>query len=250
MILTYNMYCPSKFKSGKFYILNQEVKMVKKLVCILIAGMLIIFGANAYAATDDLLPAMGAKALRGIVNACTGWTEVPMQVVKGWNRGFITDEKNKLAGAVCGVVAGACYAVGRTVSGVCDLVGFWLPDNANNESMGIKLDAEYAWEEGAPYDLWKPNLGEATFKPMGNKLVRGAGNLLCGIAEVPGQIIKGSKEDALLMGIVKGFWFFFGREVNGACEMLTFCVPGPEDTKGYPFEEAYAWSALGDSFGK
>ncbi|GAI67572.1 unnamed protein product, partial [marine sediment metagenome] len=44
----------------------------------------------------------------------------------------------------------------------------------DNKNIGIPLDAEYAWEEGEPYDILNPSFTEGTLAPVTNKLFRGA----------------------------------------------------------------------------
>ena len=65
------------------------------------------------------------------------------------------------------------------------------------------------------------------------KLGRGIANLLFGIVEVPNQITKATSEHGgggLPYGIGKGIVRWFGREVTGAYDVVTFPVPFP---KGY-----------------
>ena len=75
-------------------------------------------------------------------------------------------------------------------------------------------------------------------------LLRGVGNGLLGIAEVPGQIAKGFQEDEPIMGIVKGVWYWFSRTAYGISDVLTCIAPNPEDEVGLPFDEEYPWDAL------
>ena len=77
-----------------------------------------------------------------------------------------------------------------------ELFGFWSANPADNDGVGVPLDAQYAWEEGVQYDLFDPSLKEGV-KPMGRKLLRGLGNTFLGIAELPGQILKGKREGRL-----------------------------------------------------
>jgi len=68
-----------------------------------------------------------------------------------------------------------------------------------------------------------------------------------GVVEVPGQIVKGVKAGAPDLGIIKGLWYWFSREIDGVYDVVTCLVPNPEDTKALPFDEKWPWSALGDS---
>ena len=65
------------------------------------------------------------------------------------------------------------------------------------------------------------------------KLGRGIANVLFGIVEVPNQITKAASEHGgggIPYGIGKGFVRWFGREVTGVYDVVTFPVPFP---KGY-----------------
>lgn len=221
--------------------------MVKKIACILVVSVLLMSASVAHAASDELLPGMGQKLFRGVVNLLTGWVEIPVQIVKGYNRGFMGNENNKILGVVGGVFKGIGDATGRTLSGVGDVAGFWAADPESNEGIGIPLDAEYAWQEGTAYDIFDPNLVDGAVVPIGKKLLRGIGNTVFGIVEIPGQIVKGVKEGALDLGIIKGVWYFASREMDGAADIYTFYMANPADTKGLAFDEKWPWSALGDS---
>ncbi|MDP8258945.1 MAG: exosortase system-associated protein, TIGR04073 family [Candidatus Aadella gelida] len=221
--------------------------MNKKLVCVLIMSVILMTSGLAHATPEELLTGMGQKLFRGVVNVVTGWIELPVQIVKGYNRGFAGNENNKILGTVGGVFKGIGDATGRTLSGVGDVAGFWAADNADNDGVGIPLDAEYAWEEGTAYDIFDPNLVNGALKPIGNKLLRGIGNTVFGVVEIPGQIVKGIKDGAPDLGIVKGLWYFASREMDGAVDMGTFYMANPKDTKGLAFDEKWPWSALADN---
>lgn len=218
---------------------------MKKIICLLVIAVFLC--TSSYAATgNDYLQGAGDRLWRGAVNTLTGWVEFPMQISKGWNRGFNGDENNKLGGALVGIFAGVGHTLGRTISGMGDLAGFWAAAPENNDGIGTKLDAEYAWEEGTAYDMFDPNFGDATLKPIGNKFLRGAGNCLGGFLEFPGQIVKGIQLGAMDLGIVKGFWYWMSRQVDGTFDVAGCLFPNPEDTKGLAFDEKWPWTALGD----
>ena len=66
------------------------------------------------------------------------------------------------------------------------------------------------------------------------KLGRGFANLLFGVVEVPNQITKANAEHggaaSAAYGIPKGIFRWFGRELTGVYEIITFPIPAP---KGY-----------------
>lgn len=218
--------------------------MRKILVSLLAVVAILLSTAVSYAASNELIEGMVAKLWRGVVNTFTGWVEFPAQIVKGYNEGFMDNEDDKIGGAIVGILDGIGHSAGRTLSGVTDIIGFWAAGPRTNEGIGLPLDAEYAWEEGKPYDLFNPDFTEATVMPVGKKLMRGLGNGLLGIAEIPGQIIKGISGGAPDLGIVKGIWYFYSREVAGLSDIATVILPNPEDTKGIAFDEEYPWEAF------
>lgn len=221
--------------------------MKKRLLVAVVTVALLSYAGFAYADAGELMSGMGHKFFRGIVNTFTGWVELPMQIVKGYERGLDGEGNNKVVGAVVGIFTGIGHSAGRTLSGMGEVATFWAADPESNEGVGLPLDAEYAWEEGTRYDIFDPNLVDGAVKPVGNKLLRGIGNSLFGFVEFPGQIVKGIKEGAPDLGIIKGLWYWGSRQAEGAWDISTFILPNPEDTKALAYDEKWPWSALGDS---
>ena len=202
----------------------------------------------SFAATEDIKQGMIEKAKRGVVDMFTGIVELPVQTVKGYKKGFkhIKNEAgSKTVGTILGIFRGFGHAAGRTAWGAMELFGFWTANPADNDGIGVPLDAQYAWEEGVQYDLFDPSLKEGV-KPMGRKLVRGLGNTFLGIAELPGQIIKGKNEGRLGQGIVRGVWFWLSRGVYGISNIYTALVPNHPDNPGYAFDGEWPWSTLSE----
>lgn len=188
--------------------------------------------------TEKFIGGMGTKFVRGVTNVFTGWIEIPVQISKGY-------KKACFGGAAVGIFTGVWHAAGRTFSGFYDMAGFWAADPASNEGVGIPLDAEYAWEDGCHYSLTDPKFSRATMKPIGTKLARGLGNAAFGMLEVPGQMMKAMKCNAFDLGIGKGLWYWFSREIDGIYDIGTCVLPNPKDTKGLAFDEEWPWTALG-----
>jgi putative exosortase-associated protein (TIGR04073 family) len=222
--------------------------MGKRLLVVCVVVCMVLGSAvSCYASAQGLAEGMGAKLLRGVVNTLTGWVEIPARIAQGYNDGIGGDKNNKVGGAFAGIFLGIWNGVGRTVSGAGDVVGFWAADPKSNENTGIPLETEYAWESATPYYLSSPNFGEATIVPMGNKLGGGLGNGFLGFVELPGQIMKGLKLHAPDLGIIKGLWYWYSREIDGICDIVSFILPNPKDTKALAFDEKWPWSALGDT---
>jgi len=205
--------------------------------------------ASGYGASDDLADGMKNKAVRGVVNAVTGIVELPMQVVKGFKNGvgpIKNEPASKAVGTVLGFFRGVGHSAGRTGWGCLELFGFWTANAEDNEGVGIPLDAQYAWEWGDQYSIFKPNLKEGV-KPYGGKLVRGLTDNFTGIAELPGQIVKGAADDELGKGVARGVWYWWSRQVYGFGGILTCLVPNPKDNPGVAFNGKWPWTALAEN---
>lgn len=217
--------------------------MCKRLFGFLMAAVLLVFTATAHAASEDVLDGMVKKLRRGVINTFTGWLEFPAQIVKGYNEGFGGDENNKFLGMVVGVFDGVGHSVGRTFSGITEVAGFWAANPKDNRNVGIPLDAEYAWEEGEPYDIFDPNFTDAALKPVVNKFFRGLSNGLFGFIELPKQIVKGALGVSPEFCIFKGLWYWYSREISGLSDIATAPFVNPEDTMGVAFDEEWPWEA-------
>jgi putative exosortase-associated protein (TIGR04073 family) len=215
-------------------------------VFIAIVFMVSLMASTGHAATENIVEGMGQKAIRGIVNLVTGIVELPMQIYKGYDKGFEPIENevgSKTVGTILGFFRGLGHAAGRMSWGALELVGFWAVNPEDNEGVGIPLDAEYAWEMGEQYDIFEPSLGEG-IKPIGTKLGHGLANTFLGIAELPGQIMQGTSEGNVLLGLGEGFWFWLSREVYGIGNIFSCLLPNPKDNPGYAFDAQWPWSAL------
>jgi hypothetical protein len=196
--------------------------------------------------TPNIGDGMITKGSRGLVNTLTGWIEFPAQIFKGYERGvgFIDNNAGSTTvGTVLGVFSGATHAVGRTGYGLLELFGFWTANPNTNHDVGVPLDAKYAWEDGEAYSVFEPTFGDGIM-PYPNKLVRGLGNGIGGIVELPGQTAKGFRQDEPGTGFVKGIWFSVSRIVYGFGDAVGFLLPNPPDQVGYSFEEKWPWDAI------
>jgi len=221
---------------------------MKKAIVVL-AALFVLSGITTpvYAAAEEYVDGAVDKLVGGVIGVLTGWVELPMQIYKGYNEGFMGDENNKIVGAIAGIFDGIGHSAGRTLTGAGDIAGFWAANPKDNEGIGLMLDAEYAWEEGTPYNAFEPNFEEGAIQPIGSKLLRGAGNMFLGVAEIPGQIAKGISNKSPDLGIIKGIWYFYSREVEGAKDIATFILPGPKETTGVAFDQEHPWDALSEA---
>ncbi len=190
--------------------------------------------ADGFAATEDFFKACGNKILRGAADVLTGWVEVVNQPVKKtWRDGPVS-------GLTLGLLKGVWYGIGRTAHGAVELATFPLPNHQSNEDVGVPLDAEFSWEEGAPARQYG--------QPIGNKLVRGVIDLFTFWLELPAQPAEGTRQrgagHGCTVGLVKGIWFTLGRAASGVQETALFFFPNPVDTAGYPFSNLRAWEGF------
>lgn len=203
---------------------------------------------SAAIAEDMTVPQrIGNKAVRGAVDLVTGIVELPMQIVKGYDKGFgpIKNEPaSRAVGTILGFFRGCGHTAGRITHGGRELFACWTADQPSNEGIGVPFDAERSWEWGEQYSILKPTLKEGV-APIGKKLTTGLANTFTGIVEVPMQIKKASDNNtSIAKGAAKGVYFFISRTIYGASDVmgLFFLVPNQVDTYGYPYDGLYPWS--------
>jgi putative exosortase-associated protein (TIGR04073 family) len=224
--------------------------MLKRLFIIVIIVASLALSKTAYTESESVLGDMTKKFKRGAINTFTGWLEFPIQIVKGYKEGFVYDNENKVRGLLGGVYDGITHSLGRTLSGIADMVTFWAANPQENINSGIPFDAEYAWEEGVPHNMFDPNFTDAALMPIVNKFLRGAGNTLFGFIEVPNQTKKGISRGTPTAGTLKGLWFWCSREISGVYDIATTLLPNPEYTVGVSFDEEWPWESFIDPFAK
>ncbi|MFH1753863.1 MAG: hypothetical protein ABH875_06740 [Candidatus Omnitrophota bacterium] len=217
---------------------------MRRLSVLFLLVVFLSFATTVYAAADNLLDGMAKKAERGVVNTLSALWEFPAQIYKGFKNGVNGDGDNKLLGGLMGICDGVKHTLGRGISGLTDLGGFWAANPTDNEGVGLPLDAKYAWEEGEAYNPWDPSFAEASLVPMKKKFMRGTGNALLCIGELPGQLTRGIQNEDPFLGLAKGVWYTLSRAWHGVSEMLTTCLPGPKDQMGLAFDQEWPWDAL------
>lgn len=217
---------------------------MKKLGCLLV--FVFALSSPVYAAPDSIGSGMAHKAVRGAVNLVTGIVEVPMQIYKGYDKGFPMIKNtagSKTVGTILGFFRGFGHAAGRMTWGGLELFGFWTANPVDNIGVGVPLDAEYAWQEGVQHSYFKPTLKEG-LKPIPMKLGHGISDGLLGVLEVPSQIKIGIDEGNVAKGIGKGVWFWWSRMWYGFGNIYTCLVPNPADNPGYAYNGEWPWSGL------
>lgn len=98
-----------------------KVGAVTLLVSVSTIGM----GGTSDAAAADTLAGMGKKLVRGVVNAATGWMELPKAIFEE------SIEKDPFTGLVFGTLEGSAKTIWRTGAGGYEAGTFFvpLPDN-------------------------------------------------------------------------------------------------------------------------
>jgi putative exosortase-associated protein (TIGR04073 family) len=182
------------------------------------------------------------KGKQGIINTFTGWLEIPVQISKGYKQGVGEEGKNNLLGGVLGFFRGLGHGVGRTASGLFQLVTCVLPNPQDNQDVGIPLDSQYAWEEGQQYSVFNDG-----FQPIGNKVARGFTDSFGCLLEVPGQLQKAAHQNTFidgLVGVCKAVFYPVARLASGVYDLATFIFPNDTKTYGRPFDEENPWDAV------
>ena len=87
---------------------------------LLILSALLFFSPQA-AMADTYVENVGDKLAHGIANTITGIGEVPKNMI------MTTNEKGIGYGLTTGLASGIIYGIGRTLTGVVDLVTFIIP---------------------------------------------------------------------------------------------------------------------------
>lgn len=216
--------------------------MKKAFLTISIVSFSVFSFLPSFAMEQSYFAASGEKATHGFINTLTGWLEVPLQAAKGYKNGFPQEGKNKAVGGIVGLLRGIVHAVGRTTSGILQLATFMLPNHQDNEGIGIPLDAQYAWQEGRQYCVFKDGIN-----PVGEKAVRGLADAFGGILEAPAQLSKSSCRNKFMDGIIrigKAITYPIARILSGTYDLVTVLLPNDTETYGYSFDEKRPWTPL------
>lgn len=94
--------------------------MKNMLKSLLILSALFFFSPHA-AMADSYPEKVGDKLAHGIANTVTGLGEVPKNIM------ITGKEKGAVYGATAGLLTGIVHGIGRTLTGVVDLVTFIIP---------------------------------------------------------------------------------------------------------------------------
>lgn len=94
--------------------------MKNMLKPLLLLSALLFFSSQA-AMADTYVESVGDKLAHGVANTITGIGEVPKNMI------MTTNEKGIGYGLTTGLVSGIIYGIGRTLTGVVDLVTFIIP---------------------------------------------------------------------------------------------------------------------------
>ena len=95
--------------------------MIRKRVTVaLIAAAVLLSVGRPALAIPETGQLMARKLWRGTINTFTGWVEVPIQMAEH-------DKGNGWKGTLTGLGRGFLFAVGRTTTGIYEMVTFPIP---------------------------------------------------------------------------------------------------------------------------
>ena len=217
---------------------------MNRVALMLALAAVVLVPQIAAAAADNFQDGMREKAVRGAIDAVTGLVELPVQISKGYEA---ETGGNWAIGSVLGLFRGVSHTLGRTTSGVLNVVGFWAANPESNDGIGLPLDADRAWDEGQQYSF----LNDGP-EPIGRKFGRGVVDLFTGIVELPAQITEGAQKDTdhrgreIGVGILEGIWYSASRIYGGAAELITFPLPNPAETDQVMYETKWSWEMFMD----
>jgi len=211
---------------------------MRKMLAVLIILSFLISVSSVYAKGPNYFEASVEKGKHGIINTFTGWLEVPGQVVKGLKNDSVNQKKNDFEGGLLGLVRGILHGVGRTASGILQLVTFMLPNHSDNEGVGVPLDTEYAWQkDGTRYCPLKDG-----FEPVNQKAARGVIDAVGGVLEFPVQLKNAAEQKNIkggVIGICKAITYPIARIISGIFDLVTVVLPNDSKTYGYQFDSKH-----------
>jgi hypothetical protein len=218
---------------------------MKKIAFLLVIAVF-LFSLPVYGQQQGYVESSLEKGKHGIINTLTGWLEIVVQAIKGYEKGLDEQGNNKAAAGLKGVLRGIVHGVGRTANGLLQLATCFLPNHPDNEGVGIPLDGEYAWnKEGPEYCLFKDGA-----EPLGEKAFRGLSDTVGGFYEFPTQLGKASTADNLgdrLLSICKAITYPVARILSGSVDLVTLFLPNDVKTYGKHFDDKYPWGSDDDS---
>lgn len=92
----------------------------KRIVTALVTVAALVAALPAFADQPGYFEGSATKLARGVVNAASGWLELPKQTVIG-------GQENGASGVATGFVKGIGMTIGRTVAGGYETGTFWAP---------------------------------------------------------------------------------------------------------------------------
>jgi len=221
---------------------------------------------SASAVEDNIGYGMTNKLTRGVVNVCTGWVEIPVQVYEGYADGLqgfesINNSKcpsaSRSLGAGVGFFRGIWHAIGRTAWGATDAVTFWAKDPIENVNMNFLLDGKWAW---TPIEKRNCKLAcdvkkqcckgeiksEANeIEKMGYRMARGMDSIGGALFEIPCQtdVYWENHHNAMcIVGFFDGTWLAVSKLVNGAFEFALCPFPSPRRWAAVPYNAEHKFS--------
>lgn len=107
--------------------------MKKNIQLALFLAMLFFFSTQA-TANDDYFQDSADKFANGIVNAVTGWIELPKNIV------LVSQTDGPLYGLTLGIGKGVMHTVGRSLVGIASAATFFIPTKPT-------INPLYVWDD-------------------------------------------------------------------------------------------------------
>lgn len=95
--------------------------------------LVVVVGFSSFAYAENALVKLG----RGLVNAATGWLEIPQKIYT------TSRDENVFVGATVGTAKGIGWSIIRTVAGIYEVVTFPFPIPKSYESV---IDPPYIFD--------------------------------------------------------------------------------------------------------
>ena len=99
----------------------------------LIFSIFLFFSSQAYT-SDDYYSNSGEKFMNGIVNAATGWIELPKNII------LISQKEGPVYGVTLGIAMGTMHLVGRSLGGILNAATFFIPTKPS-------INPPFVWQD-------------------------------------------------------------------------------------------------------
>ena len=107
---------------------------MKKIIHISLFVTIFFVFSDQAAANDDYFQDSADKFANGIINATTGWIELPKNIV------LFSQKEGPLYGLTLGLGMGVMHTVGRSLVGIANAATFFIPTKPS-------INPLYVWDD-------------------------------------------------------------------------------------------------------